>query len=363
VTSRCNHYEDDWELAALGSLDASELAEMEAHLQTGCDVCLARFREAQIAMSSIAALSPAEEPSASVERQLRLRIAGAAAPVRPRRPLVPWLLAAASVVMAAWLGWDRHVLLRQLAQEKPKTAPPIVVAPPASAPEKVIVRETVPVPVPVQVERIPPSVAAELDRLRETVAQLTASQTPPSSAETERLRARIAELEKEKREAAARPPAASPAVTAGTDSEAELAALRQQLERQQSEAQLYSRQLGELRGLLRVLQTSSLRQVELRPSDPSAKTASGRALITAEGAVVLLMQRLPPLASSKCYQLWLIKKGNPSIVSGGVLQTDSQGNGLLIGSGGTQLTGLAITEEPAGGSVSAQGHKLLFGVL
>ncbi len=364
----CQRFEPDWELASLGSLEASELAEMEEHLRTGCPLCLSRFQDAQVAMSGFASLSPVEQPSAGVESRLRSRIFSGASRPRPRPAILPWLLAAASAVIAAWLGWDRHLLLRQVAQKEAPPPPPVVsLAPPPS----VVIPQTKlpeavagPVPAVPPREQIPPALTAELERLRRTVEELSASKVDAVPAEVERLRARVSELEKERLEAAARPPAASaPPVSANPASEAELALLRQQLARQATEAQVYARQLGELRGLLRLLQSSSLRQIELRASDAAAKGASGHALVTGEGAVVLFMQRLPPLTASKCYQLWLIKKGNPSIVSGGILQTDSQGNGMLIGSGAGQLTGLAITEEPAGGSVSAQGHKLLFGML
>ena len=68
----------------------------------------------------------------------------------------------------------------------------------------------------------------------------------------------------------------------------------------------------------------------------------------------------------KCYQLWSIHKSGPAILSAGLLKTDASGTGFLYAppsQGLGQLTALAITDEPKGGSVSAKGRKLLYGAL
>jgi anti-sigma-K factor RskA len=113
-----------------------------------------------------------------------------------------------------------------------------------------------------------------------------------------------------------------------------------------------------------LLQSATMQQIELRAVDPGAGKASARALYSPQGGLLVVAAALPKLDHEKCYQLWLIRKGAPAIVSAGLLQTSDDGRGFLFAQPTgdlAQLTGLAITDEPKGGSVSARGHKLLFG--
>ena len=112
--------------------------------------------------------------------------------------------------------------------------------------------------------------------------------------------------------------------------------------------------------------SKSLHEVNLRVIDPGAGGATARAFYAPGVGLVLFANSLPALPSAKCYQLWAIHKGSRPIESAGLLQVDSQGKGYLFARDQpalTQLTGLAITQEPSGGSVSAKGRKLLFGAL
>jgi anti-sigma-K factor RskA len=79
---------------------------------------------------------------------------------------------------------------------------------------------------------------------------------------------------------------------------------------------------------------------------------------------LLLADSLPKLPDQKCYQLWLIRKASPAILSAGLINLQDDGKGMLYAPPSADLeevTALAITDEPAGGSVSARGQKLLFG--
>jgi len=203
---------------------------------------------------------------------------------------------------------------------------------------------------------------AELERNLEQMSASAKTEAERNAALQRELAAandRLRGLETELRVAQARPieparPTADP----------ESATLRKELSRKDAEVARYSREVDGLRGVVRVLQSASLRQVELTPSDPAAGKASARALVAADGGLLLLARRLPVLPAGKCYQLWILRKSGPAIVSGGLIATDGAGGGILVAPPSQSLslaTGFAITDEPAGGSTVAKGHKLLFG--
>jgi anti-sigma-K factor RskA len=144
----------------------------------------------------------------------------------------------------------------------------------------------------------------------------------------------------------------------------EIADLNRQLFDSRAEIQRLSQGRARTDQIEALLQSSSMQQVELRPVDPAAGKASARVLYSPQGGLLLVAASLPQLEHEKCYQLWLIRKGAPAILSAGLLQTSGDGRGFLFAPPSNelaQLTGLAITDEPKGGSTSARGHKLLFG--
>jgi hypothetical protein len=113
-----------------------------------------------------------------------------------------------------------------------------------------------------------------------------------------------------------------------------------------------------------LLQSPSVKVVQLRSTE-AASNANGVALIgNNNAALAFYASNLPALPARRVYQLWLIRSRGPAIVSGGLF---SSGGGdlpsievrdaqLLAG-----LTGLAVTDEPVGGSPLPTGHKLLVG--
>jgi len=80
--------------------------------------------------------------------------------------------------------------------------------------------------------------------------------------------------------------------------------------------------------------------------------------------VVFYASGLPNLAPGRSYQLWLLRGKNPAIVSGGVFRPNGAerlslefADPAVVG----DIRGLAVTEEPEGGSRGPTGHKLLVG--
>jgi len=119
------------------------------------------------------------------------------------------------------------------------------------------------------------------------------------------------------------------------------------------------RQLEQNLQVASFLSSPSVKMVKLQPTEKS-ETSAGYALV--EGSRVLFVaNKLPNLPAGRQYQLWLIRgKGTP-IVSGGVFSMSGQQAILEIRDPSllVDLKGLAVTDEPMGGSKLPTGHKFL----
>ena len=84
-----------------------------------------------------------------------------------------------------------------------------------------------------------------------------------------------------------------------------------------------------------------------------------------QGRGMLHAFRLKPAAAGRAYQLWLIKDGKP--VASKVFNADADEHGLVWGidmpSATTGVTALAVTDEPAGGSVQPTTTPFIVGAL
>lgn len=110
---------------AVGALRANERREVESHLAS-CAACRAEAAGFADVSLSLAASGPIATPSDAVRAQLLARTSGRPAPVvtagakapaatTPRTSsFVPWLVAAASLLLAAYLGMDGVRVRREL---------------------------------------------------------------------------------------------------------------------------------------------------------------------------------------------------------------------------------------------------------
>jgi hypothetical protein len=85
---------------------------------------------------------------------------------------------------------------------------------------------------------------------------------------------------------------------------------------------------------------------------PQPQPPRGRVLASANRGVLLLVSNLPPAASGRTYEMWLVPKtGAP--VPAGLFQSASDGRALHLRPGGVDLStvaAIAVSDEPAAGS-------------
>jgi len=108
------HYED----YALGVLEGPELAELEAHLARGCDVCTPGVERARWLVSQLAFAAPEQTPPAAARAKLMQAVRPLAEPA-PRRnwfPVWVWLPAAATILFALYAMNENRKLQQDIAQ-------------------------------------------------------------------------------------------------------------------------------------------------------------------------------------------------------------------------------------------------------
>jgi hypothetical protein len=138
--------------------------------------------------------------------------------------------------------------------------------------------------------------------------------------------------------------------------EAEVNEYKSLLERQKTEVDANAR-------ILNVLSQPGVRMVPLKGAE-IAKSTPAYALVVEASRVIFVAANLPKLAGDKQFQLWLLRSQEPKVVSAGTFVADEQSRALVEFADPTQvsdLTLIAVTDEPMGGSAEPTGTKLLVG--
>ncbi len=110
------------EAYALGALDASERAALEAHLAGGCPECTKALEEARWLVSQLAYLAPPAEPSELLKARLMRTVraeegAARTSAARPSGPSIPyWLWAgvAALLFLSIYSTWDARKMQKEV---------------------------------------------------------------------------------------------------------------------------------------------------------------------------------------------------------------------------------------------------------
>ena len=143
--------------------------------------------------------------------------------------------------------------------------------------------------------------------------------------------------------------------------------LRQQLLQAQAQANQYKaiidreHQAGtENSRLVAALANPGARLLALK--DAEGADATGYALVIENSGLVFVGSNLPQPAEGHQFQVWLLRRQEPKIVSAGTFTPDGNDHALLSfdqASVVTDITGIEVTEEPQGGSEAPSGAKLL----
>jgi hypothetical protein len=384
MNSTCSQLQDDWELYALGSLPEDAQESMTAHLESGCRDCRERYFEAQMAVTAMSSLAPTHQPSPNVERKLMRAIQADRVPNGigwSFWKVVPWAVAFACLLVTLWLARDRSRLHAELAaqsrqparREQSATLEEVQGSPEAAqhSPGNGATTGTAPAIVVGGQKAVDETKWREqLDEARRQ-AQLAEADKAEMQRQVEQLRTdlsaatnRTTALEKDLQLAKEQVAKEIQQEGAAHKESEQVAALAAELAQSQDEVRRLSEAARNSDRIQRLLQSASLREISLRSVVPQAGHATARALYSSQGGLLLVADSLPKLPDQKCYQLWLIRRGSPSILSGGLITLENDGKGTLFAPPSADLaevTALAITDEPAGGSVAARGKKLLFG--
>jgi anti-sigma-K factor RskA len=382
---KCNGFgEDTYALYAIGALEAPEASRVLEHLSQDCSTCRAAIGENLNFWSTYAAsaTAPGDSPPAGLRDRVLASVGG---PARTRRvfTLRPyWKQALAACIL---LGVWSAVIWRQAAREiRPvvvQTQPAPMIVPDDGLKQQLADAQRT-------VEELRASVNSLTGRLGEaerSTAHLSAQnqeqdralvalRSESAAAASAALAQAQAKLEQARQDVEAQTRAAAAERSRSVEDRARLlerlrdvTARNQDLERQVQEVKAVlareEQRLGPLLQLASVVGTPGVKPVLLRGTALDPK-ASGTAFVVEGSKVVVYFSNLPPLPANRAYQLWLMRRHSPGIVSGGVFTPDAASRALVRFEHGeftSGVTALAVTDEPAGGSPGPTGHKYLIG--
>jgi anti-sigma-K factor RskA len=361
----CEDHREDWELFALGTLDEPQREEMSAHLRSSCNDCAKLFMEAQAVVAALGTLPEAAEPSPTVEAKLAARLrkdAGlqepearrAELPLRPEKPrwnfwtVMPWALAGLFLVLYA-VTERKYLAIKNDAASLPamsattdRNGAPVSSKTSANGSEEAN------------------DMRATIDQLRQSLNQ---ANEQASSAEREAARLQ-SELKSVNLQIAALQSSLKDSEARRVKAESESSAIHLEMTKAEDEARRANLLSAQNQQMVRLLESASLHQLPLKPVSPLAGEASARVVWDDDRGLMLLAHNLPELPDQRVFQLWILRKGKPSIVSAGVVQVDAMGRGTAFVPPGEDLNdmaGVVVTDEPAGGSVSSRGSQVLLG--
>jgi anti-sigma-K factor RskA len=122
IVSEHDQFRELLEAYALGALDASERAALEAHLATGCAECAKALEEARYLVSQLAYLAPPAEPSEMLKARLLRTVRAESAPAKITEmkassgsiPLWLWAGVAALLILSVYSTWDARKLQKEV---------------------------------------------------------------------------------------------------------------------------------------------------------------------------------------------------------------------------------------------------------
>jgi DNA repair exonuclease SbcCD ATPase subunit len=364
-----------------------EAAEIASHLEQECETCTREVRRSLVFWSAFGEfLSPA--PGEIKARNWRAILSGSPPSTAERlRGWPRWGAVAAALVMTSGLtGWLVSVLYFNGKREMESQIAALEQRAQELTTERDQARRSVPVPPPAPPPAPQTSVITQIERqdarLRQSLAgsqaELNAAQRSLSDAQSQvaQLHAQLSQQQTQlaalRSEQAALQSRASAAEANATQVQRQINQLQIRITQLETERtrlidllQIRERQSQQNLQLVEELANPGTRLIRLAGTE-AAPGARGYVLISADNRVTFYQAGLPGLPSGRTYQIWLIRNRGVPIVSGGLFNTNGAPQTeveLAAGSLINNLTGVAVTSEPAGGSPLPTGNKLLVGTV
>lgn len=355
---------EQYDLYALGVLDDPEANEIREHLRHSCVTCKEGVREGLKRVTEMALFVPAVSAPRSLRRQIVHSVRGARSAgwgaFELRSPLMPALAAALCLAVGWGAGWfgsersNRESAGVIVARVSPPPAPTIEI--PASSVPKTVSPVSRPIQSNAPLPATPPAAPPDTADLALLQAQLRDRDQQILDLNTRFLQIK-AKYDSAVRDLQSAHATASQLAAYQTRTEE----LGRQLAVYKSAVQVHP-DAGDQ--VLAALSSPSVKLVDLQTTE-SGQGSSARAILDPDGKGWLVATQLPALPAGRTYQLWLMRRKSPAIVSGGVFKPDASHRAALqVTDPGMakDLTGLAVTEEPEGGSPLPTGHKILVGL-
>ncbi len=302
-----------YDLFALGALEGEERVELERHLAEACETCLRSVkRSLSIWPGFAAALTEDEESPVLRSRIVRMAELSNSMPglSEPSKPSMPqpriansWYIRAMAALITITVGSAAWYAGRQSA---------------AFSTSHVIA----------DLEQKQKDTAAARLALQQATADKLALQKSLDALRNGTIAADQAKLQGR-----------------ATQLEAELNQYKAALDREERAKAANGR-------IAAVLATPGVRLVPLKGVE-SAAHSTVYSLLTDKGGVLLVAAGLPVPNGNRQYQLWFLRKEDPKPANGGLFSVEADGRAVLevdnpaLTAG---MTGLAVTEEPQGGS-------------
>jgi anti-sigma-K factor RskA len=130
IVSEQDQFRELIEAYALGALDPSERAALEAHLAADCPQCAKALEEARFLVSQLAYLAPPAEPSEMLKARLMRTVRAEASIARPTRakargaaiPYWLWAGVAALFLLSIYSTWDARRLQKEVQEVNARAA-------------------------------------------------------------------------------------------------------------------------------------------------------------------------------------------------------------------------------------------------
>jgi anti-sigma-K factor RskA len=130
IVSEQDQFRELIEAYALGALDPSERAALEAHLAEGCPQCATALEEARLLVSQLAYLAPPAEPPEMLKARLLRTVRAESAPAKITEmkssdrsiPLWLWAGVAALLFLSVYSTWDARKLQSTVQDMKAREA-------------------------------------------------------------------------------------------------------------------------------------------------------------------------------------------------------------------------------------------------